>query len=176
MKDFIGSKIGLMLNILTTLVTIINICVCVCVCVCNVWYSILMELLKCDKSSTPHIDRTISKKTLYSSLQRYNTKISRETSWFHRLRHSRLYNYLTTCCFHTFYLLLSYSAPALSAHLFYTKNGATFQNCRLIATYHLDELRRLASSRASIVFPAVVCSGRKHLLVRIGAFDICRHR
>jgi hypothetical protein len=97
--------------------------------------------------ATPQIDRTISKETIYSSSQRYN--ISR--CW---LADS------TASPFATLQLLdysitLSHTVSSLLPQDI-LKNGATFQNCRLIATYHLDESRRPASFRASTVFPTVV--------------------
>jgi len=64
--------------------------------------------------------------------------------------------------------------------LYMPKNGATFQNRRLIVIYHLDESRSLASFRASTVSPAVVfvldANTRSCASASLITFDIRRHR
>jgi hypothetical protein len=104
---------------------------------------------------------------IFLSTQRYLDRVS----WFHRLRRSRFYS---TTVYHTHCLSLSVSSFAYCLTLTHTlaycltlwlvfalvlyipKNGTTFQNCRLIATYHLNESHRPTSFWASTVFPAVV--------------------
>jgi len=98
----------------------------------------------------------LSKEILYSSSQRYN--ISRQAGRLHSfaVRDSTI--------------RLDAVSSLLPSSL---KNAATFQNCRLIATYHLDESRRAASFRASTVLPAVVfvLDAETHATCASASFD-----
>jgi len=86
-------------------------------------------IIKYDGFSTPQIDGTISKETLYSSSQGYNAKISQDRlGWLYRLRRLRFYNYSTIIApfSRTVALLLSFSHRLLSySHRCYSRIAIT---------------------------------------------------
>jgi len=77
----------------------------------------------------------------FATLQLYSITV------YHTLRHSHA---LSVRLSHTLWLVFA------ALVLYISKNGTTFQNCRLIATYHLDESHHPTSFRASTVSPVVV--------------------
>jgi len=128
---------------------------------------------------------------LYLSTQRYLDRLS----WL--LRPSRFYSTIVyhtlfvilRLIFHTCLTLIHTLAYCLTPWLLFaalvlyiSKNGVTFQNCRQIAIYHLDESRCPASFRSSTMFfPQLsLFWTRTHVHARrllwLHAFDICRHR
>jgi len=92
-------------------------------------------------SSTPQIDGKTSKKTLYSSLQRYNARISLD-GLADRLRRSRLYStrllrsVLTLPIYYSIAHCVIHSVVPVAVILYISKCGATFQSCRPIIIYY----------------------------------------
>jgi len=121
-----------------------------------------MELVSVQSASNIYIIY-IGIYIIFLSTQRYLDRLK----WLHRLRRSRFYSttiyytlFVTLCLvfcncltlIHTLAYCLTLWLLFAALVLYTPKNDVTFQNCRLIAIYHLDESRCPASFRASTVF------------------------
>jgi hypothetical protein len=138
----------------------------------------------------PQIDEKTSKKTLYFSLQRYNTRISLD-KLADRFRRSRFYStrllrsvLILSICYSIAYSVIHFVSFLLPSSFIYPN---TVLHSRLVgqSLYITIQSRRIASSRATTVFfrgyplfwtRCVQIRAFANRLRRLQVFHTCYHR